>query len=403
MRSAKKLSILLLLLTVVFCLSSCKESDESKYGKAKEMVAGGQYAEAVAKFEELADYEQTAQYVSYCNAILAGESGEYRKAADALAVLSGFEDSATYMRYYETKIAENEIKADISESWMDCLSAAEAYDTLGTFRDSREHADKLRKAVYDLAVSEAADLDYESAITKLDALNGYSDSSALIDRYRDMQTYAYTVTALRWERRIAIEENVAYPESGWELPENGELTDQKEEVHHYERTVDHYETASVVRTKKVLDHYESYPTCVDRGGGVYGEVDYKWPVYRTGKYTDTVMAPVYNQTPVYQTKYYYNVRRWTETRDVDGSGEGHSAEWPETGLTEYERECGRTEAYYFTVKRADGPERTFCVSESIWNSIEQDGTVYFTVVKSKNEEYLSTKAGEKITDLQEIN
>lgn len=396
MRSRKSLSVLLFLVAALLCLSSCQESNESRYDKAKELAAKGQYAEAAEKFTELADFEKSGMYVTYCNALIAGESGDFEKAAEQLAGLAGFEESASYKAYYETRIAENGISGSADDAWTELLKVADAYTSLGTFRDSALRAENCRKIIYDAAAGNAADLDYDSAITKLEKLADYRDSASLIKHYNDVRTYEYDVTGFRWERTVQIEENIAYPESGWELPENAELTDQREEIHHYESAVNHYEPAAVTMSRREIDHYESYPVFSD----VSGEIVVKQPVYAYRSYVDTIAAPVFEQIPVYQTKYYYNVRRWSQTRMAESGAEDHRAAWPDAGLSEYEREGEKTGTYSFTVKR-DDRERTLLVDEDTWNGIEEDGKVYLTVVHSAAEEYLSTKEGEKIADIRE--
>ncbi len=404
MRSRKKLVLILLLALTVLCLSSCQESNESKYKSAQDLLSKGQYEEAIKKFEELAEFEQAASYLAYCKAIQAGTSGNFKDAVSQFEALADFEESVQYKTYYQTRISEDEIGAKGAEAWEDKLAVATAYESIGEFQDSKERADKLRQEVHDLAVNDATELDYEAAITKLTALGEFGDSKSLIDHYNDVQTKEYNVSGLHWERKIQIEENVAYGESGWELPEGAELAEQKEEIHHYESTVDHYEPASIVRSQKVVDHYDKYPTYGDKGNGIFGEIVFSKPVYEMKDYIDTIAAPIYSQSPVYQTKYYYNLRHWVQTREVESSGDDHSAAWPETNLSEYEREGEKTDFYTFTITTdAEGNTRTFVVSEDIWNGIEADGKVYLTVIKSQNTEFLSDKAGEKKADLVESN
>lgn len=402
MRSRKKLLLILFLALTVLCLSSCRESNESKYKSAQELLSKGQYEDAIKKFEELADFEQASSYLAYCKAIQTGMAGNYRDAVSQFEALADFENSAVFSTYYQARISEDEAAAKGAAAWEDKLAIASTYESIGTFQDSKDRADKLRQEVYDLAVTEAAELDYESAIAKLSALGEFGDSKLLIDHYNDVQTKEFTVSGLHWERKILIEENVAYGESGWELPEGAELTEQKEEIHHYENAVDHYEPASIVRSQRVIDHYEKYSTYGDKGNGIYGEIVFSRPVYSMKNYVDTIAAPVYSQSPVYQTKYYYNLRRWTQTREVEGSGDDHAAAWPETNLTEYEREGEKTDLYTFTITTdAEGNTRTFAVSGDVWDGIEMGGKVYLTIVKSQSSEYLSDKAGEKKSDLTE--
>ncbi len=57
--------------------------------------------------------------------------------------------------------------------------------------------------------------------------------------------------------------------------------------------VDHYEMQEVERSRRVLDHYETYYTYEDDGTGHMIEVPHERPVYKTEYYTETVQMPVY--------------------------------------------------------------------------------------------------------------
>lgn len=80
------------------------------------------------------------------------------------------------------------------------------------------------------------------------------------------------VTELSWIRNINIEQNVQYSESAWTLPAGAELVETKEEFHHTESVFDHYETREVQRSRRVLDHTETYYTYEDMGNGFMKEV-----------------------------------------------------------------------------------------------------------------------------------
>lgn len=128
-----------------------------------------------------------------------------------------------------------------------------------------------------------------------------------------------TVIGLQWVRNINIEENKMFSESGWTLPEGAEQTDARNELHHYDSVLDHYESVEVQRSRQVVDHYETYYTYSDNGNGTFTEVPHERPVYTTEYYTETVQQPIYVQVPRYQTKYYYNIWRWTPSQDVTAS------------------------------------------------------------------------------------
>ncbi len=209
------------------------------------------------------------------------------------------------------------------------------------------------------------------------------------------------VTGLNWVRNINIEENRMFSESGWTLPSGAEQTDARQEIHHYDQVLDHYESVEVPRTRQVLDHYETYYTYQDNGNGTFSEVPHERPVYTTEQYYETVQQPVYRQVPRYATKYYYNVWRWTPSRDVKASGDSHDAAWPEVTLGENEREGQRTEVYRFSVEstKKAGETAVYRIAESGWNNLNTGDQVYITAKRSGAEPYLSDAKGNKIADL----
>ena len=77
-----------------------------------------------------------------------------------------------------------------------------------------------------------------------------------------------TVSALEWTRNIQIEENIQYSESGWDVPDTAEVTSQRQELHHYDSVFSHYKDVEVQRSRRVLDHYETYYTYKDLGNGI---------------------------------------------------------------------------------------------------------------------------------------
>ena len=212
------------------------------------------------------------------------------------------------------------------------------------------------------------------------------------------------VTALNWIRNINIEENRMFSESGWSLPDGAEQTDARQEIHHYDSVLDHYESVDVQRSRQVIDHYETYYTYEDNGNGTFTEVSHQRPVYTTEYYTETVQQPVYRQVPRYATKYYYNIWRWTPSRDVTATGTDHNVEWPVPELAENEREGQRTEDYRFTVehtKEKKSPE-TYRLAESDWMNINVGDHLFITAKRSGADPYISNEKGDKIADIQQV-
>ena len=208
------------------------------------------------------------------------------------------------------------------------------------------------------------------------------------------------VTAVNWIRNINIEENRMFSESGWTLPAGAEQTDARNEIHHYDQVLDHYEDVEVQRSRQVYDHDEY--TLVDNGNGTFSEVSH--PVYVTEYYTETVQQPVYVPVPRYQTKYYYNIWRWTPSRDEQASGDSHDAAWPEVTLGENEREGERTEAYFFTVEHQKSKEApaVYRLAESDWMHVSVGDQIFITAKRSGADPYISDEKGNKIADLVRV-
>ena len=208
-----------------------------------------------------------------------------------------------------------------------------------------------------------------------------------------------TVSSLAWERNIQIEENIQYSESGWSLPDTAELTSQRQEIHHYDSVLDHYEDREVQRSRQVIDHYETYYTYNDLGNGNFEQVENQRPVYETEYYTETVREPVYRQVPRYATKYYYTIWRWTPTRVVTASGTDHEAAWPEPELSDKERTGDRAEDYRFTVTNKDGKETTYRLAEADWRNLSLGQAIAITSKRTGANPYIVDSEGNKVADI----
>ena len=208
------------------------------------------------------------------------------------------------------------------------------------------------------------------------------------------------ITCLNWTRTIEIEQYQQLSESGWILPAGAEVTSRKQEIHHYDTVLDHYETVQVQRSREVLDHYDTSYTYRDMGDGHFEEVEHSTPVYRTEYYMDTEQQPVYVQVPRFQTMFYYTIWRWKVVREETSSGNAHNAAWPELNLASDEREGTHREAYRFTVENTKNKERaTYRIAESYWDQLNVNDAVFITAEQSGATPFLSDKDGNKITDL----
>lgn len=166
-----------------------------------------------------------------------------------------------------------------------------------------------------------------------------------------------------WERTIDIEQYANVDESDWSLPSDANLHETRQEIHHYNHVIDHYETNQVQRSRQVLDHYDTEYR--DLGNGYFESYDV--PVYTTEYYYETVEEPVYRDDPVYQTKYYYDIWKWIPERKVTTKAEDHNPYWGDPQLKSDERESNRSGEYriYVKMKRKT---KYYSLPEEEWNN-----------------------------------
>ena len=97
--------------------------------------------------------------------------------------------------------------------------------------------------------------------------------------------------------------------------------------------------------KKPLLRKSSY---VDLGNGYFEEQTESVPVYTEDTYTEDVEKPVYRKEPVYATKYYYEIDKWTVVDTAKSSGNDQNPSWPEPKLKDGQRTGAEEEHYFVT-------------------------------------------------------
>ena len=210
------------------------------------------------------------------------------------------------------------------------------------------------------------------------------------------------VTGLGWTRSVEVQANRQFSESGWSVPDGAEVTSQRQELHHYDQVLDHYESREQEYTERVFDHNETYYTYENKGNGTFEEVERSRPVYRTETRTRTVSVPVYRSVARYATKYYYNVWRWVAARTETASGTDHDAAWPDLQLADDEREGNSTELYTITVVDPKGVSATYSLAEDVWRTCDVDSTLNITSKRSGTDFWITDGKGEQIAPLKKI-
>lgn len=133
----KKILSVILALALMVSLCACDSMD---YKKALSAYEAGNYQEARAMFEELGDYENSADMVTACDYQLACqllEDGKYEEAISAFTALGDFEDSKARLQEatYQQLLALKE-SGDADKAW-------ELLQQLGEYKDSGQ----LRKSM----------------------------------------------------------------------------------------------------------------------------------------------------------------------------------------------------------------------------------------------------------------
>lgn len=178
-----------------------------------------------------------------------------------------------------------------------------------------------------------------------------------------------TITGMSWDKVIQIEEYKTVQESDWSVPSGGRETSSRQEVYDYEQILDHYETKTREVSETVQDGYSTEISYVDNGNGYFEEKVTQVPQYKTVYHTETYEEPVYRQEPIYKTKYYYDIERWVENRQVTGNGVFGENFDENFELNEKEREKDRIEKYYLTTTNKKNKENTYTIDYSYWKTL----------------------------------
>lgn len=193
-----KFRLLLLLLSLLLCLSGCAQNNSGKLESAIKLFANGDYAEAAEAFEKLGDYSTAPIYAAYsrglvlyeqgqysaaepyfaktrefmygeeryqyCHAIALMEAGQFGEAAAAFAKMDEFEDAAMQREYCLARHAE-ETK--------DYESALYSYEAAGLLHDAQDRLINLQGQLYNRAIALKAEGNYASAMTLFTMLGDY--------------------------------------------------------------------------------------------------------------------------------------------------------------------------------------------------------------------------------------
>ena len=180
-----------LLAVAVFFVWTKVIQPKQQYDKAVELYKAGLYEQAIAAFESLEGYKDSAAQIEACKTGIKDQAydaamalyvaGDYDKAITAFESLEGYKDSEAQVEI--CRIAIRDIQYEAAQSLYDgeqYSEALSAFQALGTYKDSKERVAQCEIAIMDIKYQEAISLynteQYDKAITAFTALGNYKDA-----------------------------------------------------------------------------------------------------------------------------------------------------------------------------------------------------------------------------------
>lgn len=155
-----------------------------------------------------------------------------------------------------------------------------------------------------------------------------------------------TVTGIKWERQVTIENYEEVSESGWSKPDDAYNVTSKTEYRCTRQVPDHVETRYNTETYEVLDGYDTHTSYSDNGNGTFSEETYETPRYRTETREVPYFKTIYRDERVYDNYYSYNVMKWVTGKTYSTKGTDHKPYYStEYTLTKNQRDKIRYEKY----------------------------------------------------------
>jgi hypothetical protein len=180
------------------------------------------------------------------------------------------------------------------------------------------------------------------------------------------------VKQFRWERTLQMLQYEPVAREDWSTPPGAFDVSSFQAVREYRRVFRGYETRT--RQVRVQVGTERY-VCgqIDRGNGYFEDRYCTRPVYETRN--ETYQEEVYDQVPVYATKYRYKVLDWVEKPEnlLKSAASSHDPQWPAPARSDPKqwKEGAKTEAYYVSVAERNGTLHEEQVGPQFWAGLRE--------------------------------
>ena len=129
----------------------------------------------------------------YNDALALGDAGQYEQAIAAFDAMGGYKDSAAQSERLKTE-RENAVNYAVAETLLDAKdydAAIERFRALGDYRDSAQRAEETmelkRRAQYDEAKELLSAEDYDGAIALFKELGNYQDSATCLENTEELK------------------------------------------------------------------------------------------------------------------------------------------------------------------------------------------------------------------------
>jgi len=186
-------------------------------------------------------------------------------------------------------------------------------------------------------------------------------------------TIEVEVTEFEWQRSIQFQHYEAVAHEDWQVPQGAFEVSSFRAIHHYDKVFRGYETRTrTVREKVGEERYKCGQK--DLGNGYFEDVYCTRPVYQNRE--ETYQTEVYDDVPVYQTKYRFKVMQWISKPEYvrTASAMDHNPQWPvrpRSGDPNNWREGTQKESYRLSVLEDDGDEHSEEVGYKFWTMREK--------------------------------
>ena len=167
-----------------------EQKNKAAYESAMAAYSAGDYADAIAKFTVLGDYNDSAAKVleaKYSLACAAFDAEKYEEAKAQFLELGDYQDSAQ-------RVADSEAALETHTAYLEAIAAFDkgdygtairVFEKLGGYKNSTELLENAwaakKEATYNNALAALAAGEYSNAKNLFQSLNGYKDSVAKIE------------------------------------------------------------------------------------------------------------------------------------------------------------------------------------------------------------------------------